>query len=203
MFSIFFQPLSMLVMFFSYTPDITPKFDMIFRIWDNSVTLFFSVQFCVTWSSLLCLNCEILCSYLLTFVFFGIMCSNSLTNHIYSLFLHSIFSIQCLNLSLLFLSSFFPFESVDISSQVGNITFSSSFPPWLFSLLFCLSHTNYFQSPKGCCHSKFVSLSYIVCFNMSYHCITFLSYISLDLPSWKADTLPFHFLSSKLSAHQW
>ena len=30
----------MLVVFFSYTPDITPKFDTIFRIWDNSVTLF-------------------------------------------------------------------------------------------------------------------------------------------------------------------
>ena len=43
----FFQRLSILVMFFSYTPDVTPKFDMIFRIWDNSVTLFFSIQFCV------------------------------------------------------------------------------------------------------------------------------------------------------------
>ena len=44
LFYIAFQPLSMLVMFFSYTPDITPKFDTIFRIRGNSVTMFFSIQ---------------------------------------------------------------------------------------------------------------------------------------------------------------
>ena len=44
LFSIAFEPLSVLVLFFSYTPDITPKFDTIFRIRDNSISLFFSIQ---------------------------------------------------------------------------------------------------------------------------------------------------------------
>ena len=37
-----FQPFSMLIMFFSYTPDIISKFYTIFKIQDNSVSLFFS-----------------------------------------------------------------------------------------------------------------------------------------------------------------
>ena len=44
LFSTAFEPLNVLVKFFSCTPDITPKFNTIFRIRDNSVTLFFSVQ---------------------------------------------------------------------------------------------------------------------------------------------------------------
>ena len=44
LFSTAFEPLNVLVKFFSWAPDITPKFNTIFRIWDNSVTLFFSVQ---------------------------------------------------------------------------------------------------------------------------------------------------------------
>ena len=47
-----------------------------------------------------------------------------------------------------------------------------------FLSYFAFLHSNFFCNPKGCCHSKFVCLSYIICFNMSYHCIHFLSYIS-------------------------
>ena len=39
-----FQPLNVVVIFFSDTPDIIPKFDTIFRIRNSSVTLFLSVQ---------------------------------------------------------------------------------------------------------------------------------------------------------------
>ena len=64
-------------------------FDIVFRSWDNSVTLFFSIQFFVhlfqvTWNNRFCLNCETICLYLLTFVFFVIkLCfSSSITKFI-------------------------------------------------------------------------------------------------------------------------
>ena len=76
LFSTAFQPLSVFVMFFSYTPDITPKFDTIFKIWDNSVT-FFCFQFfvdllLVDLKCWFCLNCEIYCSYILILIFFAV-----------------------------------------------------------------------------------------------------------------------------------
>ena len=76
LFSTVCQPLIMVVVFFSYTPEITPKFDTIFKIWDNSVT-FFSFQFfvdlfLVDLKCWFCLNCEIYCSYILIFIFFAV-----------------------------------------------------------------------------------------------------------------------------------
>ena len=67
-------------------------------------------------------------------------------------------SLTVLNLSRFYSS--FPFQSVDIPSHIGNITFNSSFQSWLFfhSYFAFFFHSNFFCNPKGCCYSMFVCL---------------------------------------------
>ena len=159
-------------MFFSYTPDINPKFGTIFRIQNNSITFVFSAHFSVHLylKQLVLPKFQILCSYLLTSLLFAItLCFNSSITR----FIPFFFTL-CLALS--FPSCFslsFSFQSVHIPSQVGNITSNSLFSAMALSLSsFAFLHSNFLHNPKGCCHTKFFCLSYIICFSMSYHCIS-------------------------------
>ena len=129
-------------------------------------------------NSWFCLNCEILCSYLLTFVFFAITsCFNSSITRFISFFftLYLAFSyLILLFLSLQFLLFFF--QKVDIPFHVGNITINSSFPPSLFFLSsFGFLQFNFFCNPNGGCPSKFfigVTSSVSICFVTAF---TFLA----------------------------
>ena len=101
--------------------------------------------FWLTWNSWFCLNCEILCSYLLTLVFFAInLCFKSLITR----FIPFFFTLYLVSSSLIFLFPF-PFQSVDIPSHV-NIIFNSSFPLWFcFLSYFAFLHSNFFCNLKG------------------------------------------------------
>ena len=79
-FSTVFHPLSVLVMFFCYTPGL-----ILFSEFGIILPLYFSLfsslytYFWLNGNSCFCLNCVIVCSYLLTSVFFSInLCFNSL-----------------------------------------------------------------------------------------------------------------------------
>ena len=88
-------------------------------------------------------------------------------------------SLTVLNLSRFYSS--FPFQSVDIPSHIGNITFNSSFQSWLFFhsyFAFFFTPTSFATRRVAAIACLFVCLSSIICFNMSYHSIQFLSYIS-------------------------
>ena len=138
-----FQPLSMFVMLFSYTPDITPKFDTIFRIRGNSVTSFFSVEFfvhlfLVYLNNWFCQNCEILCSYLLAFLFFAInlFFTSSVTRFIP-------FSTLCLVfISLIFI---FPFPPVFHCHSLASLLISPL--RLVLSLSILLFHNGSLLSP--------------------------------------------------------
>ena len=131
-------------MFFSYTPDITPKFDTIYRIWDNSVTVFFSIQFFVylflaDLKCSFCLTCVIICSYLLTFVFFAInLCFNSSIIRFIPFFLTPYLAFS----SLIFL---FPFPPVSPYLSLSSPLISLL--KLVISISILLFHHDFFFSP--------------------------------------------------------
>ena len=141
--------------------------------------------FWLTWNSWFCLNCEILCLYLFTLAFFAInLCFNSPITIFIPFFFTLYLVCSSLILFLSFSSSFsssFPFQSVDIPSQVGNITFNSTFPPWLFFLsYFAFLYSNFFCNPMGWCHSKFVwvTSSFSICLIFAFtFLVTSLSFL--------------------------
>ena len=113
-------------------------------ILDNSVTLFFSVQFFVhlfrvTWNNRFCLNCETICLYLLTFVFFVIkLCfSSSITK-----FIPFFFNLRLAFSPLIFLFLFFP-----VSLCLSYFSLLISFLRLVISLSILLFHHDPFISP--------------------------------------------------------
>ena len=144
LFSTAFQPLSVLVMFFSDTPDITPKLDAIFRVRDNSITLFFpfsSFYTCswLAWKCWFCLNCEILCLYLVTFVVFAVnLCFNSSVTS----FIPFFFTLYLVFSPLIFLFLFPP-----VSPRLSLFSLFISLLRLPISLSILLFHHGSFFSP--------------------------------------------------------
>ena len=114
LFSTAFQPINVLVMFLSYTPDITPKFDTIFRIGIILSPCFYSFRslctcFWFTWNSWFCLNCEII---------LNLGFNSSITR-----FVPFFFTLYLALSSLIFL---FPFPPVSPCLSLSSLLISSS-----------------------------------------------------------------------------
>ena len=138
--------------------------------------------FRLTKNSWFCLNCEILCSYILTFVFFAI--NQPLlwffNNQIYSLFLHSIFSIQFLNPFPL-VSPYFSLSSLLISLLRLVISLSVLlYHHGSFLSYFSFLHSSFFCNPN-CCY-VWVTSSVSVCLITAFtFLVTSLNFLCRDL----------------------